>query len=197
MHWQRCTSSTISHPLYSILPIFGALSYSGSVSIVFNIVLELFTGITHNHLEGDLGKSLFFFHHTSPWLLREETPEKYKLKIQRGSMPEENIIGENNIFYSCLLFWMTSLVISFIHESWGLVSLWSNLLAPLNNFARIYGIIWHYNSFYSTMTHLLHNDSSEYSIRIECISCDINRNFQYISCNFQYLWVWSECGVRE
>jgi hypothetical protein len=30
-----------------------AVSYSGSVSIVFNIVLELFTGITHNHLEGD------------------------------------------------------------------------------------------------------------------------------------------------
>jgi hypothetical protein len=28
------------------------MSYSGSVSIVFNIVLELFTRITHNHLEG-------------------------------------------------------------------------------------------------------------------------------------------------
>ena len=91
------------------------------------------------------------------------------LKIQGGSIPErKNIIGENNIFIiiPVFLFWMTSLVISFIHESWGLVILWSDLLAPLNNFARIHGIIWHYNSFYSTMTHLLHNDSSEYSIRI-------------------------------
>ena len=121
-------------------------------------------------MEGDLGKSLCFFHLTSPWLLREETPEKYKiglLKIQRGSMPERKILLEKITFFiPVFLFWMTSLVISFIHESWGLVSLWSNLLAPLNNFARIWEIICHYNSFYSTMTHLLHNDSSEYSIRI-------------------------------
>jgi hypothetical protein len=53
--------------------------------------------------------------------------------------------------------------------SLGLVSLWNILLAPLNYFARIYEIICHYNSFYSTMTHLLHNDSTEYSIRIFCI----------------------------
>jgi hypothetical protein len=39
------------------------------------------------------------FHLTSPCLSRKETPEKYKirlLKIQRGYMPEKNIIRENN-----------------------------------------------------------------------------------------------------
>ena len=56
-----------------------------------------------------------------------------------------------------------------IHESWRLVSLWSILLAPLDNFTSNYEVICHYNSFYSTMTHLLHNDSSEYSIRISWI----------------------------
>ena len=87
-------------------------------------------------------------------------------KIQDRT-PERKILLERITFFiPVFLFWMTSLVISFIHESWGSVILWSNLLAPLNNFARIHGIIWHYDSFYSTMTHLLHNDSSEYSIRI-------------------------------
>ena len=33
--------------------IIRAVSYSGSVSIVFNIVLVLFTRITHNHVEHD------------------------------------------------------------------------------------------------------------------------------------------------
>ena len=87
-------------------------------------------------------------------------------KIQDRT-PERKILLERITFFiPVFLFWMTSLVISFIHESWGLVILWSNLLAPLNNFARISGDHWHYDSFYSTMTHLLHNDSSEYSIRI-------------------------------
>ena len=38
--------------------------------------------------------------------MREETPEKYKIGLFENSKGiyawEENIIGENNIFYSCL-----------------------------------------------------------------------------------------------
>jgi hypothetical protein len=41
------------------------ISYSGNVSIVINMVLELLTRITHNHLEGNQRNSLFFFHFTS------------------------------------------------------------------------------------------------------------------------------------
>jgi len=50
---------------------------------------------------------------------------------------------------------MTSLVISFTHESWGLVSLGSKLLVPLNNFARSYEVICHFTPLWlncSTMT---------------------------------------------
>jgi hypothetical protein len=52
------------------------MSYSGNVSIVFNIVLELFTRITHNCWEGNQRKSFILSHYDSQ---EERPPEKYKI----------------------------------------------------------------------------------------------------------------------
>jgi hypothetical protein len=59
------------------------MSYSGNVSIVFNIVLGLFTRITHNCWEGNQRKSFILSHYDS----QEERPQKntrYTFENPRG-----------------------------------------------------------------------------------------------------------------
>ena len=74
------------------------LSYSGNVSIVFNIVLGLFTRITHNHLEGNQRKSFILPHYKHSG---GETPEKYKIDCwnSKGDLClREKYYGENNFY---------------------------------------------------------------------------------------------------
>src|ERR1700691_3681982 len=85
-------------PMYLLLFQFLSLSYSGNVSIVFNIVLGLFTRITHNHLEGNQRKSFILPHYKHSG---GETPEKYKIDCwnSKGDLClREKYYGENNFY---------------------------------------------------------------------------------------------------
>jgi hypothetical protein len=96
-----------SHPVPVIWLVF-ALSYSGNVSIVFNIVLGLFTRITHNHLEGNQRKSFILPHYKHSG---GETPEKYKIDCwnSKGDLClREKYYGENKfyLFYFIPVFYI-------------------------------------------------------------------------------------------